>query len=237
VTRWTKAGMGVLALLLSLVFLDGGAREHVNGALSLLARADVAPVRDYLLSFGWWAPAVSALLQIVTSIIAPLPSFVLAIVNAMLFGIWWGALLTWSTALLAAAICFAIARVWGRPVVERLVPRSALDSTDRFFLTNGVLAVLVARLIPFINPDVVSYAAGLTVMRWRHFMVSIAAGSLPSVAIYSYLGSRGITNIGWLLAPLVILGILAFVIAALQRSREGELTVEPAPVPNHRTGR
>jgi uncharacterized membrane protein YdjX (TVP38/TMEM64 family) len=205
-------------------------RAEVNAALLLAARADIAPLRAYLLGFGWWAPVISTLLQILTSIIAPLPSFVLAFVNAMLFGLWWGALLTWTTALLAAAICFAMARALGRPVVERFVPRGALESTDRFFIRHGVLAVLIARLIPFVNPDVLSYAAGLTSMRWRLFMLSIAVGSWPSTILYSYLGSRGITTVGWLLIPLVVLGLLTLG-GALLRGPKRPVATAPATEP------
>jgi uncharacterized membrane protein YdjX (TVP38/TMEM64 family) len=205
------AGAGLAYALLP------GFRAEANAALGLAARADIAPLRDYLLGFGWWAPVVSTALQVITSVIAPLPSFVLAFVNAMLFGLWWGGLLTWSTALLAAAICFGMSRALGRPVVERFVPRGALEGADRFFVRHGAWAVLVARLIPFVNPDVISYAAGLTPMRWRLFMASIAVGSVPSTLLYSYLGSRGVTSVGWLLVPLVVLGLLAFAGALLRR--------------------
>jgi uncharacterized membrane protein YdjX (TVP38/TMEM64 family) len=198
-----------------------GLRDEVNAAVLLAARSDIAPLRDYLLGFGWWAPVASVALQLLTSILAPLPSFVVTFVNALLFGFWRGALLTWTSALLAAAICFAMARSLGRPVVERFVPRRALEGTDRFFQRHGVLAVLVARLIPFVNPDVLSYAAGLTNMRWRLFMASVAAGSIPSTALYSYLGSRGVTQVGWLLVPLVLLGVLTLAGALLRRTETG----------------
>lgn len=203
-------------------------RAHTASALRLAARADIAPLRDSLLALGWWAPLLSALLQLLTSIIAPLPSFVLAFVNAMLFGLWWGALLTWTTALLAAFVCFGIARTLGRPAVERLVPAGALSSTDGFFARHGVLAVLVARLIPFVNPDVISYAAGLTAMRVQPFLLSIAVGSLPSTAVYSYLGSRGVTSVGWLLVPLVVLGLLTLGAAMLRRRQPAAPAVQEA---------
>jgi uncharacterized membrane protein YdjX (TVP38/TMEM64 family) len=209
---------GALAVILPYLALPA-LRAEVHSVVLLVARADIAPVRDYLLAFGWWAPVISIALQVLTSVIAPLPSFVLAFVNAMLFGFWWGALLTWSSALLAAALCFAMSRVLGRPAVERFVPARALEGTDRFFVRHGVLAVLVARLIPFVNPDVVSYAAGLTSMRWRLFMLSIAVGSLPSTALYSWLGARGVTQVGWLLIPLVVLGLAAMAGALVQGSR------------------
>jgi uncharacterized membrane protein YdjX (TVP38/TMEM64 family) len=216
-TRALVAGTMLAAAAAAYVALPA-LRAELHAAVLLAARADIAPLRDYILTFGWRAPIISVALQVLTSVIAPLPSFVVAFVNALLFGFWWGALLTWTSALLAAAICFAMARALGRPVVERFVPRRALRGTDRFFERHGVLAVLVARLIPFVNPDVLSYAAGLTVMRWPLFVASIAVGSLPSTLLYSWLGSRGITQVGWLLAPLVALGLLTLGGALLTRT-------------------
>lgn len=212
----------IAASLLALVMyvFDPSTRDELSRLLQLLARADIAPLRDYILSYGIWAPVVSTALQIVTSVIAPLPSFVLTFVNAMLFGWWWGAVLTWTTAMLAAAICFGLSRKLGRPGVQRFVPSRALEQTDGFFERNGVLAVLIARLIPFINPDIISYAAGLTAMRWKLFMLSIAFGSLPSITLGSYLGSRGFTSVGWLLFVLVGLGLLVMIGGLMSRRKE-----------------
>lgn len=225
----------VLLITLLLGVLAGYAlvpdlRQEVNETVGLLARADIAPLRDYLLSFGLWAPLVSALLQLLTSVLAPLPSFVLTFANAFVFGFWWGMLLTFTTALLASAVCFGLARALGRPAVERLATRRALEATDTFFHRHGPYAVVIARLIPFINPDVLSYAAGLTPLTWRVFLVSIAVGSLPSTVLYSYLGARGLTSVGWLLVPLVGLGGLTFVLALL-RARGGRLRAPLGPRP------
>jgi uncharacterized membrane protein YdjX (TVP38/TMEM64 family) len=210
--------IAALAATVTVLFVVPGAREQTMDALRLAARADIGPLRDSLLALGWWAPVLSAVLQVITSIIAPLPSFVLAFVNAMLFGFWWGG---------AAHLDHRDARggdllrdrtTLGRPAVERFVPRGALESTDRFFHRNGIMAVVVARLIPFINPDVLSYAAGLTAMSWRPFMLGIGAGAIPSTILYSYLGSRGVTSVGWLLIPLVVLGLITLGGALVHRS-------------------
>jgi uncharacterized membrane protein YdjX (TVP38/TMEM64 family) len=209
----------LVAVGLGLVYTLSAEFRREAGALArLLVEADVSALRDYLRGFGLWAPLASAALQLVTSVLAPLPSFVLAFANALVFGFAWGVALTFSTALLASAVCFGLARSLGRPVVERLASRHALAAVDGFFERHGVFAVLIARLIPFINPDVVSYAAGLTAIRWRWFLLSIAVGSLPSTLLYSYLGAQGVTAVGWLLIPLVGVGLLTLV-AAVWRAR------------------
>jgi uncharacterized membrane protein YdjX (TVP38/TMEM64 family) len=50
-------------------------RAEAHAAMALVARADIAPLREYLLGFGWWAPVLSVMLQIVTSILAPFGRF------------------------------------------------------------------------------------------------------------------------------------------------------------------
>src|SRR3712207_7561529 len=64
-----------------------------------------------------------------------------------------------------------------RPPRSTLFPyttlfRSGLESADRWFANWGIYAVFVARLIPGIAFDVISYAAGLTRMRFRNFIVA-----------------------------------------------------------------
>src|SRR3990172_3198899 len=82
-----------LAMVLAvLYFAVAGFREGIQTAASILARGDVTALRDYLLSFGIWAPAVSSALMVLQSIAAPLPAFVITFANGMLFGAFWGAL-------------------------------------------------------------------------------------------------------------------------------------------------
>jgi uncharacterized membrane protein YdjX (TVP38/TMEM64 family) len=168
-------------------------RSGFSEALSILTTSDadtaIAALIDYLRSFGIWAPVVSAALMVLQSVIAPIPAFLLTFANGMLFGWVWGAVLSWTSAMAGAALCFGIARALGRPAVERLAGGSAvLAGTDRFFLNFGTHSVLVARLLPFISFDVVSYAAGLTPMRFPRFLMATGLGQLPATLLYSWLG-------------------------------------------------
>lgn len=168
-----------------------GVRAWVSVAIDVLARGDVAYVRDYLLGFGVWAPAISALLMVLQSLAAPLPAFVVTFANGLLFGWAWGALLSWSSAMAGAALCFWIARSLGRPAVERLVGGSrAVGVSDLFFERYGDRAVLIARLLPFVSFDIISYGAGLTSMGFWRFFIATGIGQLPATLVYSYLGQN-----------------------------------------------
>lgn len=208
------------ALLLILYLVQPGVRYFINDATSMLAAADIEAFRDYLLSFGIWAPIISALLMIFQSVAAPLPAFVITFANGMLFGALWGGLLSWSSAMLGAALCYFIARAFGRPAVEKLVSKTALEWTDLFFDKYGNHAILLARLLPIVSFDLVSYGAGLTSMRFWGFWLATGIGQAPATILYSYLGqtaSGSVKILFWVFVGVICLGIL--IAAWKKRSR------------------
>ena len=59
---------------------------------------------------------------------------------------------------------------------------------DVFFDRYGKYAIVVCRLLPFVSFDIVSYAAGLTSMRFVPFFIATGIGQLPATIVYSYVG-------------------------------------------------
>ena len=153
-----------------------------------LSSLDLESIKQYILSFGIWAPIISFLLMLLQSVAAPLPAFLITFANAALFGWVWGAILSWSSAMAGAALCFFIAKFLGRDVVEKLTSKMAISSIDEFFDKYGKYTILVCRLLPFMSFDIVSYAAGLTSMKFMPFFIATGLGQLPATIVYSYVG-------------------------------------------------
>jgi len=200
---WLPALLLVLVLG-GLLLGSPGPRHDLGVAWGLLVEGEPDALREWLLDFGGWAPLVSALLQLATSLVPPLPSFLLGIANAMLYGPLLGGILTWITAMGAAAACFGLARMVGRPGIQRIVREESLQRVDRFMERRGVLTVFLARLIPFINPDVASYAAGVTGMGWRAFLLAMGAGAIPSTVFYSVVGAAALESTAWIIVLVAI---------------------------------
>ncbi len=148
--------------------------------------------RSYLLSFGAWAPVISASLMVILQVfLLPIPTFFVTLTNGLLFGWALGATLSWSSSIVGAAICYWIARSLGRPVVERLTGGAhGMEVLDLFFSRYGNRAVLIARLLPFLSFRVVSYGIGLTPVPVVSFLVATGIGQLPATLVYSYLGQN-----------------------------------------------
>jgi uncharacterized membrane protein YdjX (TVP38/TMEM64 family) len=203
----TILALGVVAALALLYLFSPAFRTEVQRAFALLSRADIEQLKEYLLGFGAWAPIVSGFLMVLQSLFVPLPAMVITLANGLLFGTMWGALLSWSSAMMGAILCYYISRLFGRPVVEKLVGGRSLDMSDRFFRRYGKHAILIARLVPVISFDVVSYAAGLTTIGPWEFLLATGIGQLPATVVYSFLGQNmpRAARLGlW-----IILGVLA----------------------------
>ena len=233
--RWLRfwlllAAAGVFGLLYLLV---DGFRAETNRALGILGRGDVAGLRDYIVSFGFWAPVVSCFLMVLQALAAPVPSFLITFANGLAFGVFWGWMLSLFGHVLAAAVCFGVSRALGRTPVEVLVGRTGLQSADRWFERWGTYAVFAGRLVPGVAFDAISYAAGLTRMRFGGFMLATTLGILPQTFLYSYLGQRAPEYVGLFLltTALAALGVLAFALVRRgkkRREREGEGAGNPA---------
>ena len=186
---------------------------------------DPQAMREYIAAYGHLAPVISALLMIFQSVAAPLPAFLITFANGLLFGVWWGAALSWSSAMLGAALCFFIARYFGRPVVVKLVSEPALASSDRFFDRYGKHAVLIARLVPIISFDVISYGSGLAGMGFLGFWLATGIGQLPATILYSYLGDEATGTIKILFWVFGIVIAISIVTVLIKRRSKASLVV------------
>ena len=201
----------LFAVLLAWALLPG-VHEFINRSVAAFAAVDQQGIERFIQSYGALAAVVSFLLMILQAIAAPLPAFLITFANASLFGAFWGGLLSWTSSMAGAALCFFIARALGRDAVEKLTGKSVLQSMDGFFTRYGKHTLLICRLLPFVPFDPVSYAAGLTSMRFRHFMLATGLGQLPATIVYSWTGSLLTGGTFWLVTGLSILFALAIVV-------------------------
>lgn len=79
--------VGVAVVLGLLYLFSAGFRAEANRALGILGRGDIAGLRDYIVSFGLWAPVASLLLMVLQGLAAPMPSFLITFANGLAFGV------------------------------------------------------------------------------------------------------------------------------------------------------
>ncbi len=213
--RWITLGLILLAVLL--YFCVPAVKNTVDTITSVLGSANVDAVIEYIRSFGAFAVVVSFCLMVFSSLLAPLPAFLITVSNAAIFGWWQGAILSWSSAMVGAALCFLIARALGRDVVEKFAGKGALAGVEGYFEKYGSKTILVCRLLPFVSFDAVSYFAGLTPIRFWPFFLATGLGQLPATIVYSYVGGMLTGGARWLVTGLLCLFGLAIFSSILKQ--------------------
>jgi uncharacterized membrane protein YdjX (TVP38/TMEM64 family) len=133
--------------------------------------------------FGLIAPIVYIAAHTIQVVLMALPGYAMAVVGGILFGPFLGTAYTMIGVTLGSAIAFVIARVYGRPVVERMLHEDALDRFDTFAQKAGLPGLFLFVLIPVLPEDVISFVAGLSHFRLSVFVVVVFLGRLPAAAV------------------------------------------------------
>lgn len=181
--------IAIILLTVVLYFVIPSFNATMNNFVSKLGSLNLESVIELIRGYGAYAAVISFFLMILQSILSPIPALLITLSNAAVFGWWKGALLSFWSSMVGAALCFYIARTLGRDVVEKITTKTGLAKVDEFFERYGKNSILICRLLPFVSFDIVSYAAGLTPIKFWDFFIATGLGQLPATIVYSYLGN------------------------------------------------
>jgi len=120
---------------------------------------------EFLTSLGLYSPIFFILLQALQVVISPIPGELTGIVGGYIYGATFGFILSTLGLALGSLAAFELARILGRPFVEKFVNQNLVKKFA--FLTTGTGATLcfLLFLIPGFPKDVLCYLLGLSRMR------------------------------------------------------------------------
>lgn len=188
--NWRLKPVGLLIallLLLGIGYVCSGTMPSVTHSMHAVA--------DYIRSWGAWSAAIAILLMVLHCFV-PFPAEFVGMANGMLFGPLWGAVVTWSGAMLGAWLAFGLARALGRPFLCQILSQSRVAGLDQLVAKGGIPTLLFSRFVPVISFNLINYAAGLTAMSWWSFTWATALGILP-LTLLVVLAGDGMVSGNW----------------------------------------
>lgn len=209
--NWT-----ILILLLVFLFIFYFIyKDQILEGLSILSKGNITEMKDWIHSWGILAPIISILFMIIQAVAAPLPSFIITGANGIVFGVFWGIVISWIGAMLGALLTFYLAKWFGKKIInEKDRENKWIKKMDHFNGKHGFLIILLARIIPVVSFDLISYAAGLSRMKTSTFLLATGIGMIPGTVIYTILGHDFIQlgeNWGRFLSFAILLCLLLFI--------------------------
>ena len=167
---------------------------------------------------GPWGPIVFIAVQFLQILIAPIPGQAVGFIAGALFGPWLGLLYSMIGAVLGFTTVFILAKMLGRPFVERFVKKEDLKKFDKLTKNTGPLVLFLIFLLPGFTDDAICYLAGLSSLPIRTLVLVSIAGRFPGYLATSFLGAGiGGGSVKIIVAVLIVVG-LAGIIAYVKRA-------------------
>jgi uncharacterized membrane protein YdjX (TVP38/TMEM64 family) len=198
-TPWTVLIGGAVAFAMAWL-LSEDFRAEVTEITDVMTSGDQSRIRDYLRGFGVFGPIASILLMMGQVVIAPIPAAIMQLANGVVYGQFWGGILNLIGQMAGAMLAFTIARALGKGTVEKLAGKVHQNGFETWLQRWGGKALFVIRAIPGMPSDFMSYAAGLTRMPVRTYVLSTFLGYIPQSFAYAWLGDDAMEYFWWIVA-------------------------------------
>lgn len=125
----------------------------------------------------------------IQGLLVPIPSEIVLLAAGIIWGFIMGGIMGVIGSMAAAIVCYYVSKRGGRPVAEKFVGESALNMADDLIQKYGTGAIVVARFLPFVAFDPISYASGLVEMDVKKYSLGTFLGSIPRAFFYAWLGA------------------------------------------------
>jgi uncharacterized membrane protein YdjX (TVP38/TMEM64 family) len=212
--RW---GTYLWIALVPLVLVTAGWLSWSSGIWETLTSPE--RFRVAIQAFGAWGPVVYVLAEVAQVVVPPIPGSIFPPVAATAFGPEMALVLSMAGTTIGSAIVFALARRWGRPLLERVVDSELIDKYAGIITARGGLWLFVIMLLPFLPDDAVCAMVGSSAISFRRFLILTTLGRLPTTVLGVYLVSVPSANPATFWLPVAMLVLVPPVIGVRYRSR------------------
>lgn len=211
-TNKHKKKVQIITLIAFGLFILVGTLAAIPVVKTLRTEEGMASLQETLSNYkGIWGILIFTFIQALQVVIAVIPP--VQIVGGILFGWFWGGLLSFLGTMLGTMLIFLIVHKFGRPIVEAFVNEKHFKKYK--FLQDEkklTLILIILYLIPGIPKDVISYIVPLTKISKKDFFCYVMPCRLPAIMMSTVLGSN--VGDGNFRIALIVVGV-AFVLGII----------------------
>ena len=153
----------------------------------LIPLLDTPEIRAVVARGGIIGPIAMIAYVVLSHVFAPVSGSPAMFIGATIFGAHKTVLYIYIAGLISSVINFFISRRFGKGLVVKLAGEKNMSKIDEFIVAFETEVLILARLFGFAIFDVISYASGLTKMRFVKYLVITAIFSIPSKLVYAYI--------------------------------------------------
>jgi uncharacterized membrane protein YdjX (TVP38/TMEM64 family) len=220
---------GVIAVSLYLLFPLGLIRYFTDQRLLV----------HFITEHRAYAAVIFIGLQVLQVVAAPVPGEVTGFVGGMLFGTVGGVVYSTLGLTIGSWLAFMIARIAGRPFVERVVKPETINRYDYVMKHKGLFLAFLLFLIPGFPKDYLCYLLGLGHMRQRDFLVVSTTGRLLGTVLLTVEGAlfRNKRYVPFFTVLGISIAVILLVMVYRENIERSFRKIRAAQLLKHRAGR
>lgn len=190
--------IGVVYLIMHLLGIDDLTQEEL---------------REYIASFGVWAPIVYIIISFLQVTFIPIPSGVTILAGNYVFGPWVAFICSYIGCVLGSLVAFWLGRAIGRPFVNWVVGSEAkVDLWIKRLKGREKVLLFFMFLLPFFPDDVLCSIAGIMPISWFGFTIIQLLTRCTSVACtIIFMSGEIIPYEGWGLVVIITACLICMV--------------------------
>jgi len=181
---------------------------------------DLQGAKQWMESLGPFA-WLGGVVLLLSDLILPIPGTVVMSALGLVYGWFWGGVVSAFGSVLSGIFACWVCRRYGRRAAVWLAGKEGLAEGEALFQGDrGGWIVALSRWLP-VFPEAVACLAGLTGMPWSRFVTALVAGSLPLGFAFAAIGDLGLENPRTAMALSAIIPVILYS-AAIGMTRNGK---------------
>ncbi len=152
-----------------------------------IKKINLQAMEDYIRSYGQGSIMAFLVVSTIRPLAVIIPITLMTLIAGGIYGPIYGFLLAMVSIFISSNVAFIISRYFGRSLVERIIKKRA-EKINLKIGKNGFKIIFIMRISGVFPLDMVSYAAGLTKVRYRDFLLATILGTMPETFSVAYMG-------------------------------------------------
>ena len=121
------------------------------------------------------------------------PAIIFSTANTLIFGIFWGIVISVAAETVGVTISFLLLRFFFRDTAEKVISKSKfLSSMDKYSSEKGFVVMLIARMVPYLPSGLLNAVGALSALSLRDYFLASLVGKFPSTGIEAIIGHDAI---------------------------------------------
>lgn len=159
----------------------------------LLKRGDIVETAEYIKSYGSLAITFSFLLTLFVNALGFPPAIIFSTANTLIFGIFWGIVISVVAETVGVTISFILLRFFFRDSARKIIAKNKfLSSVDKYSTKKGFQVMLIARMVPYVPSGLLNATGALSSLSLSDYFFASLIGKFPSTGIEAIIGHDAI---------------------------------------------